>query len=71
MNGETVLIDRPSAFNKKEYNPPLYLENILDFLWPYRRGGGRATYSLVIADRRWYVSYVRVRTRFCCAPADG
>ena len=27
--------------------PPLYLENMFDFLWPYRRGGGRATYSLV------------------------
>ena len=47
MNGETLLIDRLQAFNK-DITPPLYLANILDFLWPYRRGGGRATYSLVL-----------------------
>ena len=31
----------------KDIPPPLYLENILDFLWPYRRRGVRAIYFLV------------------------
>ena len=41
-----MLIDRRQAFYKG-IAPPLYLENILDFLWPYRRRGVRAIYFLV------------------------
>ena len=33
-------------------NPPLYLENMVDFLWPHRRGGGRTSYCL--PGTRWY-----------------
>ena len=50
VNGETVLIDRLPAFNKDTITPHFILKTYYKyvvFLWPYRRGGGRATFSLV------------------------
>ena len=59
-----MLIDRRPAFNK-DITPNFYLENIIDFLWPYRRGSGWATCSLVLLVER----YMRQgTTRTCSRP---
>ena len=39
-------VDSQTTNTSWGYNRPLYLENILAFLWPYCREVGRATYSL-------------------------